>query len=129
MSPSHKIYPSGMTEEQRGFTLIELLVVLAIMSLAAILFIGASGSSDGATARGDLAKLESVIASARQEAITTRAPREVILTDYSIKLAPAVGSRSENLIFYADGSSNGGIISRSGKRLFAIRWIDGRIVE
>ncbi len=116
-------------DEERGFTLIELLVVLAIMSLAAALFIGATGGSNGGSARSDLAKLESAIAAARQQAILSATSQEVSFADYALKLEPAVGDPSANLIFYADGSSNGGAILHSEKQLFAIRWIDGRIVK
>lgn len=118
-----------MTHNERGFTLVELLVVLAIMSLATVLFIGASGGGTGATARGDLAKLESAIASARQQAITSATTQNVVLADYALDLRPTVGSASNNLIFYADGSSNGGQIIREEKQLFTVRWIDGRIAK
>lgn len=121
--------PTEMTHNERGFTLVELLVVLAIMSLAAVLFIGASGSSTGASARGDLAKLESAIASARQQAITSATTRNVSLADYALDLRPSVGNASKDLIFYADGSSNGGAILRDEKQLFMVRWIDGRIAK
>ena len=117
-----------ITESEQGFTLIELLVVLAIMSLAAVLFIGAT-SSTGATASRDLAELESSIASARQQAITSGAIQKVILADYALDLRPAVGNASESLIFYADGSSNGGAIMRNDKQLFTVRWIDGCIIQ
>lgn len=130
MQPSHRFLPSAqMTDDQRGFTLVELLVVLAIMSLAAVLFIGASGSSNGTTARGDLAKLEGAIVVARQRAITSAASQQVLLSDYSLALRPAVGNTPENLVFYADGSSNGGAILRGEKQLFTVRWIDGRIMK
>ncbi|MEP3501211.1 MAG: hypothetical protein ABJN76_11355 [Parasphingorhabdus sp.] len=109
--------------------MVELMVVLAIMSLAAVLFIGASGSSNGATARGDLAKLESAIASARQQAIISATMQNVVLADYALDLRPTVGSNSNSLIFYADGSSNGGQIIREEKQLFTVRWIDGRIAK
>ncbi|MEP2749745.1 type II secretion system protein [Parasphingorhabdus sp.] len=121
--------PTKIEHNERGFTLVELMVVLAIMSLAAVLFIGASGSSNGATARGDLAKLESAIASARQQAIISATMQNVVLADYALDLRPTVGSNSNSLIFYADGSSNGGQIIREEKQLFTVRWIDGRIAK
>ncbi|MEO9599807.1 prepilin-type N-terminal cleavage/methylation domain-containing protein [Parasphingorhabdus sp.] len=117
------------TDGEYGFTLVELLVVLAIMSLAAVLFVGASGSSTGATAKGDLAKLESAIASARQQAISSAAVQEVIVADYALDLRPTIGGASKSLIFHADGSSNGGVILQAETQLFTVRWIDGRITQ
>lgn len=118
-----------MAENEQGFTLIELLVVLAIMSLAAVLFVSASGSSSGGSVKRDFAKLESAIASARQQAILSAAPQKVTLAKHSLELRPAIGNTSKNLIFYADGSSNGGTVLRGNKPLFSVRWIDGRITK
>ena len=113
---------------EQGFTLIELLVVLAIMSLAAVLFVGATGSS-GQNPRGDLANLERTITNARQQAIVSNKPQQVALVDYELSLRPQVGRQSAAITFYPDGSSNGGSIYRGDKEIFMVRWIDGRIAR
>lgn len=128
MPPFHKTQRALQIHKgECGFTLIELLVVLAIMSLSAVLFIGASGSSDGAVSRSDLAKLENEIATARQQAITFAARQEVDLEEHSLELRPTIDSVSSTIVFYPDGSSNGGTVMRDSTELFDIRWIDGRI--
>lgn len=108
-----------------GFTLVEMLVVLAIMSLAAVLFIGGVNQS-GANARMEVAELERSITSARQLAMRSGETRRLELGGFELR--GALGS-DEALIFHADGSSNGGKIYRDDKLLANVRWIDGRLVR
>lgn len=112
--------------KSNGFTLVELLVVLAIMSLAAILFIGGTGNGSGIDRKTEIVELESAMAFARKTAIQQALAQELDLAPYAVSLSPALGA-SRKLIFYADGSSNGGVVSENSQRLFAVRWIDGAI--
>ncbi|MEP3226278.1 MAG: prepilin-type N-terminal cleavage/methylation domain-containing protein [Parasphingorhabdus sp.] len=113
-------------QKPNGFTLVELLVVLAIMSLAAVLFIGASGNSSGVDKKTEIVELESAIAFTRKTAILQATTKELDMAPYAVSLTPQLGE-SKKLIFYADGSSNGGVIAADSKRLFTVRWIDGAI--
>lgn len=108
-----------------GFTLVEMLVVLAIMSLAAILFIGGVNQS-GKAARMEAAELERSITSARQLAMRSGETRRLELAGFELR--GALGS-DKALVFHADGSSNGGKIYRDDKLLANVRWIDGRLVR
>jgi len=127
-SPDFVIRTSGKIVPN-GFTLAELLVVLAIMSLAAILFIGAGGSGKGIERKTAVAKLQRVVAETHQIALQTAKNQSVDLSRFEARLKPVLGDQSKKIIFYSDGSTNGGVISSGGQRLFEVRWIDGVIVK
>ncbi|SIO20667.1 prepilin-type N-terminal cleavage/methylation domain-containing protein [Parasphingorhabdus marina DSM 22363] len=110
-----------------GFTLVEMLVVLAIMSLAAVLFIGGVNQS-GTIARMEVTELERSITSARQSAIRSGETRRLELVPNGFKLRGALAGE-DNLLFYADGSSNGGKIYRDEQLVAQVRWIDGRLMR
>ncbi len=112
-----------------GFTLIELLVVLAIMSLAAILFIGAGGNGKGIERKSEIAKLQIILTKAHHKALQTGESQSVELSEYQTEFKPALGNQSKKLLFYSDGSANGGVISSRGQRIFEVRWIDGAIIK
>lgn len=109
-----------------GFTLIEMLVVLAIMSLAAVLFVSGTGRSS-IDQRAEIQKLEQAISGTRAQALQSSTVQTLDLQDFDAELEPALGEKTTNLIFHRDGSTNGGIVSSHGKRRFTVRWIDGKI--
>ena len=109
-----------------GFTLIEMLVVLAIMSLAAVLFVSGTGRSS-IDQRAEIQKLEQAISGTRAQALQSSTVQTLDLQDFDAELEPALGEKTTNLIFHGDGSTNGGIVSSHGKRRFTVRWIDGKI--
>lgn len=119
---------SKPSPEANGFTLIELLVVLSIMSLAAVLFIGSAGSGESIEQRKSVTALEQSIRSARQSAVELNQSQSVDIDGIDGSFAPTIGS-AENLIFYADGSSNGGALMKDNREIIKIRWIDGAIVQ
>lgn len=115
-----------MPNSADGFTLMEMLVVLAIMSLAAVLF--ASGAGKGSVdQRAQTLALEGAITDARAEALQSYTVQTIDLRNFDAVLQPALGRKTNRLIFHADGSTNGGIISSEGKARFTVRWIDGKI--
>lgn len=128
LKPFPELVATRPKTKPNGFTLVELLVVLAIMSLAAVLFIGTGGSGTGIDKKTEIVELESVIASTRQTAIQQAKVQELDLALYAVSLDPVVGA-SRKLIFFPDGSSNGGIISANTQKIFTVRWIDGVIVR
>jgi len=125
--PDFRQYP-GIGSPANGFPLIELLVVLAIMSLAAVLFIGVGSRGEGIQKKSDIAKLESAIVQARSDARETSNRTLFNLGNYDVELKPSLGD-SKDLTFYPDGSANGGILFLENQKLFEVRWIDGAIVK
>ncbi len=127
--PISKLFPDLSPSRRAaagGFTLVEMLVVLAIMSLAAVLF--ASGTGSGSVdQRTEILKLERAIAETRTQALQSSTVQAVDLQSFSAVLEPALGEDTRRLIFHADGSANGGVISADGKVIFTVRWIDGKI--
>lgn len=121
--PISKLFP-----EANGFTLIEMLVVLSIMSLAAVLFIGSAGGSESLEKRISIAALEQSIQSARHRAVELNQIQSVETENIGHSFKPAIGS-AKNLIFYTDGSSNGGVLTKDNRETIKIRWIDGMIVQ
>ncbi len=115
-------------QKHNDFTLVELLVVLAIMSLGAVLFIGASGNGSGIDKKSEIAKLEQEIADARRLALQSAATQVVDFDKSALVLKPTLGT-ARNLIFYSDGSTNGGSVISANREVFKVRWIDGVIIK
>lgn len=103
-----------------------MLVVLAIMSLAAVLF--ASGTGENSVdQRTEILKLERAITETRAQALQSSTVQAIDLQSFGARLEPALGEDTRQLIFHADGSANGGVISADGQAIFTVRWIDGKI--
>lgn len=113
-----------------GFTLIEMLVVVTIIGLVGAVAAARlpEASRIGANRRA-VAVLREAAEQARQQAITSG---DAVQLAPDARLAPlgkitAVAPDGGALVFFADGSSTGGAIALSGKRLFDIDWLTGGI--
>lgn len=115
-------------EQADGFTLIEMLVVLAIMALAAALLIGRQPSNGAVSSAKLIAKVESEITMLRQTAISQNRQQEFIPGKHNLRLVTAKISNSDRLLFYADGSSNGGdLVNSQSDILLSVDWMSGGI--
>ncbi|MEP2990038.1 MAG: prepilin-type N-terminal cleavage/methylation domain-containing protein [Parasphingorhabdus sp.] len=123
--PTSKPFPS---QKPNGFTLIEMLVVLSILSLAAVLFIGSTSGGNGIETRTVTQNLKQKIVQTRQRAVDRSIAQAVELEGADIKFTPVIGA-SENLIFYADGSSNGGVYKSQKRTIMTVRWLDGAVTK
>jgi len=121
--PISKPYP-----EHNGFTLIEMLVVLSIISLAAVLFISSTNGGNGIEKRKAVQNLEKDVLETRRQAIDRSIAQAVELEGADIDFEAHIGN-DKNLIFYADGSTNGGAYKDDGRTILTIRWIDGASVK
>jgi len=123
--PISKQFPSC---EPNGFTLIEMLVVLSILSLAAVLFIGSTNNGNGIEKRKNVQYLEQKILKIRKQAMDRSIAQAVELDGAKISFNPAIGN-DNNLIFYADGSSNGGEYKDQENTILTVRWLDGTLIK
>jgi len=99
---------------------VELLVVLGIMALASALLIGPDGLQGNLDNRQKIGDLQSQIIN------QTGGAQKLDLEALNLSLLPAIGDNNRQLLFYPDGSSNGGKILQDDRPIMQIRWIDGR---
>ena len=111
-----------------GFTLIEALVVLAIAGLiSGILFPGLRTAMDAQEFRATAAAAGLALRHARADALRTGQPRRFVAapdgrafgvdeTTQSVPLALSVQSSPRAILFFADGTSGGGIVRIVGAR-------------
>jgi len=113
-----------------GFTLIELLVVMAVMSLLATVAVVSLRDQPGFVDRSR--KTGEIIASlnaARDSAMRTGKPVSVdagALAEAKLDPQDGVGGK-DAIVFYADGSSNGGVIRWGERPLIAVDWLTGEV--
>lgn len=123
--------PNRYPQMNNGFTLIELLVVLAILALVTAL--GAQTLAVRPTfldRSQTLERLKKAISAAHEDAVRTGKPvrvrLEMLVTGSASTFRPAVGNGKDGLIFYADGSSNGGTISLASHPILEVDWLTGQ---
>jgi prepilin-type N-terminal cleavage/methylation domain-containing protein len=117
--------------EEIGFTLIEMLVVLTVIGLLAALLSPSIFRKPAYLVRERVA--------AELEAQLTRSSGEAQATGHIVELdltkakgasdtgfVAAIGT-VQHPILYPDGSSNGGVVSLSGRPLLQISWLDTRV--
>ena len=121
------------TECASGFTLIEMLVVLTIVSLIAAAVVGGLDRPSRGIARTQaVSKLEAAVRDARRDAVSTGTR---VYVDPQVFIPGAVvtaawsgaGASAGSLIFYADGSSSGGVISLDEVPLVTVDWLTGQV--
>ncbi|WP_020179548.1 GspH/FimT family pseudopilin [Methylopila sp. M107] len=145
--------PRPTIADTSGFTLLEMLVAIAILSLATV---GVGMAFPQFQQRAELRqaanKLDSLLARAREEALSERRPSEVRFRarDRQLELpskaivyrmpksvsfavlgaAGGLNPEEPRIVFLSDGSSTGGVVElRSGglKVVRRIGWLTGRI--
>jgi len=119
-------HPNNGTIKSNGFTFVELLVVLGIMALASALLIGPDGLQGNLDNRQKIGDLQSQIIKLKESAVQTGGAQKLDLEALNLSLLPAIGDNNRQLLFYPDGSSNGGKILQDDRPIMQIRWIDGR---
>jgi prepilin-type N-terminal cleavage/methylation domain-containing protein len=116
-----------------GFTLIEMLVVLAVMSILAVAASFYMGQRPAGIVRADqMAKLvDALNRTAADARVTGRAqaidPGSIIAGATIVPVAPTAEPVSRVLRFYADGSSNGGVIYVQTRPLLSVNWLTGEV--
>ena len=118
---------------QAGFTLIEMLVVLTVMGLLAAVAVAQRPGDESRFARQKAGlQLQSAIRQAAREARQSGSERRVQLSGIaagaSIGGVPASGERNV-LVFYPDGSSNGGTVLLGGAPLLSVDWLSGQVTH
>jgi prepilin-type N-terminal cleavage/methylation domain-containing protein len=132
----------GRTSEA-GYTLMEFLVVLTIMALVAVAAVPMlSASRPGLLAKSAAHAVAQDLAAARRDAITRGAETRVVFAAGRYDVLPGGPSRAlpndiavrlrgaAEIDFFADGSSNGGIIdvaSAHARHSVVTHWPSGRI--
>ena len=123
--------PTCPRSSDQGFTLIELMVVLAILSVLVVIAAPTIGRRPAGVLRHEAqAKLGAAIAASREQALRAGARQvldvRTIVPD--VILQPALPSEPDPLlIFYPDGSSNGGTVLLDGKPVVEITWLTGGV--
>ncbi len=132
-----------------GFTLLELLVVMTILGVLAVAGIAALPQGEsGAHLRRLAWQMAQVARDARAEAVATgqvvelrterAGPSAAVLVAgqrhaapaYSVQIASSnAGEHRSSIVFYPDGSSNGGtiLIGEEAPRQVHIAWLTGRV--
>lgn len=115
------------TKREAGFTLIELLVVLSIVSLLAFLLAGRLPAPERYGSRKDVAQIMALMSATRLQALMTGRSATVPATDMpgGYAMAPALGKGEGPVIFYPDGSSNGGTVRRGETNVVLVDWFSG----
>ncbi len=118
---------------QAGFTLIEMLVVLTVMGLLAAVAVAQRPGGESRFARQKAGlQLQSAIRQAAREARQSGTERRVQLS--GIAAGASIGAASASapggrdvLVFYPDGSSNGGTVLLGGTPLLSVDWLSGQV--
>lgn len=122
--PMSQRFPEGA---KKGFTLVELLVVLVVMALGAMLLAGRPAGNDGMASLEAKAELKASIVQMRADAIESGDPKSILFENSGYRLRPSIGANEQALLFWPDGSSNGGVIVDAWDRpVITIDWKTGR---
>jgi general secretion pathway protein H len=82
-----------------GFTLLELIVTLFVLALATGLVMPAIGrGTEGVRARADVARFSALLRHVREEAITARRAREVVIDPAARHVSVKVGSEDPRVV-------------------------------
>ena len=128
-----KDFTSSRRSAQLGFTLIEMLVVLTVLALIAMVAAQRIGRRPESVIRNEAqARLDAAIQVARREAGRTGSVRAIqpaaLIEGASLAAAlPSSDSSPGQILLYPDGSSNGGLVSVSGKPLASIDWLTAQV--
>lgn len=133
----------GARKQEAGYTLTELLVVLTIMALVAVAAVPMlSASRPGLLAKSAAHAVAQDLAAARRDAIARGEETRVVFTAGRYEVLPGGPSRAlpkgialrlrgaAEIDFFADGSSNGGIVevaSAHARHNVVTHWPSGRI--
>ena len=120
------IAPDKQASAASGFTLIEILVVLSLVALIAAFALPRLVDSDARHSRALQQQLLGKAQTLRADAIRTGEQQvlAVAAVDDRLRFTAQIGN-DPSLIFFADGSSNGGVLSLERAALVEIDWMNG----
>jgi prepilin-type N-terminal cleavage/methylation domain-containing protein len=113
---------------KNGFSLIEMLVVLGILALGAMLLLGRAIDNEVISRSAINVKIAAQLTGLRQTAISQNRLQVFDPNIYGLKLVSSNVNGEDRLLFYSDGSSNGGeLINARSDIIVSVDWLTGRI--